>query len=171
MKRAVIFLTGLFMTVFGVYGQEEKSSFDMSRVTFGGNFGIGLEYQTTRINIAPQIGYFFTPQLNAGAGISYLFYKFNIDGEPGRVNKYNYFGINVFGRYYPTKYIVLHAQPEINYLKGKAGGVKKSEFVPAFIVGAGVNFNGVTLMIQYDVAQNRFSPYGELLFYSIGFSF
>ncbi|MDR2914388.1 MAG: hypothetical protein LBV74_06115 [Tannerella sp.] len=113
------------------------------------------------------MGYYFTPQLNAGVGVSYTYYNY----KKGESEKFNYVGINLFGRYYPIPYIVLHAQPEINYMHHSFRGDKESDVVPAFIIGAGVHISSFTFMLQYDVAQHRYSPYGNNLFYSVGFSF
>lgn len=70
MKRLVFLL---FFSVLVVNSYAQKS-FDISKVTVGGAFGMQFG-NYTMITIAPQIGYNFTNYLNAGAGISYSFYK------------------------------------------------------------------------------------------------
>lgn len=163
-----IFITMLFaaMTIF-CQAQENKSYFDKDKITFGGSLGFGFGNHSTVINVAPQVGYFFTPEINAGVGVSYTYYNYK-DGES---EKYHYAGLNVFGRYYPFQYIVLHIQPEINYMHHSYKGDSNSEIVPAVIAGIGVHISSFTFMLQYDVAQHKYSPYGSNLFYSVGFSF
>lgn len=150
-------------------GQHEKTSyFDRNKITLGGNLALGFGNHSTVINIAPQVGYFFTPKINAGVGVSYSYYRYKSSGE---AEKYHYAGVNIFGRFYPIPYIVLHAQPEINFMSHSFAGEKDTAFVPAFVAGAGVSFNSVTIMLQYDILQDRYSPYGNNIFYSIGFTF
>lgn len=159
----------LFFTAMALSGQaqEKTSYFEKDKITIGGNLGFGFGNHNTVINIAPQVGYFFTPQLNAGVGISYTYYNYK-DGDS---EKFHYAGLNVFGRYYPFQYIILHIQPEINYMHHSYRGKSNSEAVPTVIAGAGVQINSFTFMLQYDVAQHKYSPYGSNLFYSVGFSF
>ncbi len=141
--------------------------FDKSKLTFGG--GLGLQFgDYTLVNIAPQVGYNFTNSFNAGAGISYTFYKENIYGYN---EKRHYAGFDLYARYYPIQYIVLMAQPEINRMWRSYGGFSENKFVPSVVVGAGVRFGPVSAMLKYDVAQNDYSPYGSNIFYSIGFGF
>jgi hypothetical protein len=168
-KRIVTTLLFLCINITLCFPQEEDQHyFDRNRITLGGNLTLGFGNNSTVINIAPQAGYFFTPKINAGAGISYSYYRYKSFGES---EKYHYVGVNVFGRFYPVPYIVLHVQPEINYMIHTFAGEKRTEFVPAFVAGGGVCYNSVTIMLQYDILQNRYSPYGSNIFYSVGFTF
>ncbi len=150
---------------------EPVFGFDKRKLTFGG--GLGMQFGSyTLINIAPQVGYNFSDMFNAGAGISYTYYKddFYVNG-----NKYNekrhYAGFNLYARFYPIQYIVLMVQPEASRMWRSFGDFSENKFVPSLIVGGGVRFGPMTAMIQYDVAQNDYSPYGNNIFYSIGYSF
>ena len=154
---------------------RSKSGFDASKLTFGG--GIGLQFgDYTLVNIAPQVGYDFSKMFNAGVGLTYTYWK---DSYYDRSIRYkessSYFGFNVYGRFYPIDYIVLMAQPEINRMwrTVKYGNEKSSEskFVPAVLVGAGLRLGPVTAMIQYDVVQDDNTPYGDNIFYSVGYTF
>jgi hypothetical protein len=147
---------------------ERTSYFDRNKITLGGNLTLGFGNNSTAISIAPQAGYFFTPKINAGVGVSYSYYRYKSSGSS---DKYHYAGVNVFGRIYPIPYIVLHAQPEINYMSRTFAREKETALVPAFVAGAGVCFNSITIMLQYDILQNRYSPYGSNIFYSVGFTF
>jgi len=126
------------------------------------------------VNVAPQIGYDFSRYLNAGAGFSYSYFK-EKHGEYRETN--NYLGFNLYAKVYPLPYIVLMAQPEISRmwqtLEQRTTNIKTKEekFVPICLVGAGLRLGPVTAMLQYDVAQNDRSPYGNRIFYSVGYSF
>lgn len=151
--------------------------FDKSKLTFGGSFGLQFGSYTL-VNIAPQLGYNFTNNFNAGAGISYSYYKDDFYvGNQKWDQKRHYAGINLYARYYPVQYIVLSVQPEANRMwlteEPKDGGEKYTEnkFVPSVTVGAGVRLGPMIAMIKYDIVQDKFSPYGNSIFYSVGFGF
>ncbi|HCO68406.1 MAG TPA: hypothetical protein DIT04_11710 [Dysgonomonas sp.] len=151
--------------------------FDKSRLTFGG--GLGLQFGSyTVVNIAPQVGYNFSNNFNAGAGISYSYYKDDFYyGNEKWDEKRHYAGFNLYARYYPIQYIVLSVQPEANRMwltqepKGNGEKYTENKFVPSVTVGAGVRFGPMMAMIKYDVVQDKFSPYGNSIFYSIGWGF
>lgn len=152
----------------GSYAQ----SFDRSKLEVGG--GVGLQFgDYTVINVSPQVGYRLTPYFTAGAGVAYTYFKdedrFNYD------YKASYFGMNVFGRFYPIQYLVLSVQPEASRMwrsyDGPNGREKSNEFVPSVLLGGGVRLGPVTAMIQYDVIQDENSPYSDKIFYSIGYTF
>lgn len=151
--------------------------FDKSKLTFGGGFGLQFGSYTL-INIAPQVGYNFSNNFNAGAGISYSYYKDDFYDYNDKWNeKRHYAGFNIYARYYPIQYIVLSVQPEANRMwltqERKSDGIKYTEnkFVPSVTVGAGVRFGPMTAMLKYDIVQDKFSPYGNNIFYSVGFGF
>lgn len=150
-------------------------SFDVRKLEIGGNFGLQFGSYTL-VNVAPQIGYRFSPYLTAGAGVSYSYYK---DDYYSGSRKYdyssNYFGMNVFGRFYPIKYLVFSVQPEANRMwrsvDGPGGKTNMTKFVPSVLVGGGVRFGPITAMIKYDLVQDDYSPYSDNIFYSIGYTF
>lgn len=155
--------------------QNSKSSFDINNLTFGGGFGLQFgDY--TAINISPQIGYNFSQYINAGAGFSYSYYREKYDHDNLKRNNH-YLGFNVYSRIYPVPYLVLMVQPEMDRMwrtdKISSTGqtFKDEKFIPVCLVGGGLRLGSVTAMIQYDVAQNKYSPYGNNVFYSIGYSF
>ena len=149
------------------------AQFQASRLTFGG--GIGLQSgDYTVVNIAPQVGYDFTNYFNAGGGLTYTYYKEKYDN----IKQTNsYFGLNLYGKLYPIPYIVLMVQPEVNrmwrtYKNTQTGWVEKTEkLVPVCLVGAGVRLGPMSLMLQYDLARDDYSPYGNRIFYSVGYTF
>jgi len=182
--RKYLFLISLFCLCISLsaqsYNRRQQNvssgsaiGFDKSRLTFGGGFGLQFGSYTL-ISIAPKIGYNFSEKFNAGAGISYTYYKddFHSNGEKWD-QKRHYAGFNLHARFFPVQYIVLSAQPEANRMwltespKGAGQSYSENKFVPSFIVGAGVRLGPITAMLQYDVAQNKHSPYGDNIFYSI----
>lgn len=162
--------------VFSSYAQ----TFDRSKLEIGG--GVGLQFgDYTVVSVSPQLGYRLSPYLTVGAGVSYTYYKDDIPVfiEPTREQNYDYkasyFGMNLFGRFYPIQYIVLSVQPEASRMwltiDGPSGKVKSNEFVPSVLLGGGVRLGPVTAMIQYDIIQDDHSPYSDKIFYSIGYTF
>ncbi len=187
MKRLlIILLLGSALAVQSVSAQEgqeqpEKKGFDKSKLFFGGNFGLGLGSHTTSIIVSPQVGYRFNEHLAAGAGINVNYYSFK-DLRDVRTN-YGYTGLNAFGRIYPVSYLLVQAQPELNYSWGSVkypdnNGTQKlkGQLVPSLLLGGGASIstggNGaLLLLIQYDVLQESRSPYGNKAFFSMGFNF
>jgi len=177
--KKVIFTTILLLTFCGnifaqsVTMQANKSSrFSAQRITYGGTFGGSFTTNTSAITIAPQVGYNFTDQFNAGVGIRYSYLNFN-NGASNEKN--HYAGFNIYGRTKILQFLLLQVQPEINHvwwtvdnLGDKTSG---TEFVPSLIVGAGFWHQNVYAMFYYDLVQNQRSPYGNTIGYSVGFSF
>lgn len=139
--------------------------------TFGGNLGLGFgDY--TNINIEPQIGYRFNDYLAAGFGFNYNYYDHK---------KYdytlNYFGMHLYARAYPVRYVVLFVQPEIQRRWGRVrGGDDKGEVFGSLLLGGGLSIptglgGGINITVHYDVIQNRYSPYGDKPGYSVGYTF
>jgi hypothetical protein len=166
--------------------EEKKSKFDPNRLTFGGFIGASFgDY--TFVNLSPQVGYFFTDYFAAGGGLSYIGSSQKVrDGNGNEVYRYssNYAGINLFGRVFPVRFLMLSLQPELNYFWGKlkysTGNLPDenldSRFVPVLLAGAGVVMGrggrgGMTISIQYDLFQNDYSPYGKNAFVNFGFMF
>ena len=163
-----------------------KKGFDKSKLFFGGNFGLGFG-TNTNVTISPQVGYRFNNYFAAGAGVNFNYYSFKDFYNTGATyskTSYGYTGFNIFGRVYPIKYILLQAQPTLNYswgsLKFYDGREKlklSGEFVPSLLLGGGAAIpmgtrNGALLiMVQYDILQESRSPYGTRPFFSLGYNF
>lgn len=149
-----------------------RSSFDMSKLSVGGNFSLQLGDYTV-IGISPQVGYDFSKYFTAGAGLGYTYFK---DKSYNSKWSSSYLSFDVFGRFYPIEYIVLGVQPEMSRMWQNMefyDGTKynESKFVPSFLVGGGIHLAGMIAMVQYDLVQDVNSPYGNNLFYSIGYTF
>ncbi|NDV78454.1 hypothetical protein D0T57_05660 [Dysgonomonas sp. 511] len=146
--------------------------FDPSKLSFGGNLSLQFGDYTV-VGFSPQVGYDFSKYVTLGAGLGYTYYKtdyYNYDW------KASYMSFNLFGRFFPIEYIVIGVQPEISRMwqtfKWNDGyEAKESKFVPSLLVGGGLRLGGMMAMIQYDVIQDKNSPYGDNLFYSVGYTF
>lgn len=138
--------------------------------SFEGSFGMAFGDQTT-INIQPQVRYSQNAYFSLGGGVSYSHYYHSHNKE-----KLNYLGLNVFARVTPFPYLALQVQPEVLERWGKINGKKVSgKIVPTFLAGGGffipVGPGSINLMFFYDVIQNKYTPYGDGLYYTIGYSF
>ncbi|MDR1698609.1 MAG: hypothetical protein LBR75_02135, partial [Prevotellaceae bacterium] len=68
----------------------------------------------------------------------------------------------------------LQVQPEAFHVWSNYNGASVSEIVPSFLLGAGVvvpvgSRGGMSMMLNYDVIQNKYSPYRAGIFYSVGY--
>ncbi len=152
----------------------KTSGFDKTKLVFGGSIGMVFgDY--TAISVSPQVGYAFNKYFTAGAGIAYNYYSYDYVNSPDAT--YNYLGLNVFGRVNPIPYITLQVQPEAYYAWGNR---ISSQIVPCLLVGGGVTIpagrGGINMMLFYDVVQYKsdgykLSPYGDQIFYSVGYVF
>ena len=160
---------------------EQKKGLDPSRLFFGGNFGATFG-NFTFINVSPQVGYRVSPIFSAGTGINFIYQSNKIDyGVYEEKSEYAYVGLNVFGRVNPFRFVLLNVQPELNYVWGKVTGFnyeakQPGQFVPSVLLGGGVTIpagqrSALVAMLQYDVVQNKLSPYGNRAFFTFGFNF
>ena len=149
-----------------------KNGFDKSKLVFGGSFGLQFGDYTI-INVSPQVGYNFSKYYTLGAGIGYTYYKDKYYDYSGYKRNYksSYASVNVFGRFYPIDFIVVSIQPEMSYMWRSYDGYKENKAVPSVLVGGGLRLGGMMAMIQYDVVQDRNSPYSDGIFYTVGYTF
>jgi hypothetical protein len=161
---------------------EKKKGLDPQRLFFGGNFGLTFG-NFTFINISPQVGYRVSPIFSAGTGLNFIYQSDKYySGSREVKNTLGYAGLNIFGRVNPYKFIILNAQPELNYVWGttRVEGLDDSKidskFVPSFLVGVGaaIPMGGrgrMIAMLQYDLIQDNWSPYGRNAFFTFGVNF
>ena len=145
--------------------------FDKSKLRFGANLGLSLSRNYTVFGLGPQVGYQFSDKFMAGAGVKYYYTKVRTyDYEI----KNNMFGGNVFGYFYPVRFLAVFAQPEINYIWSKLENrntteiTKESGFVPSFVVGGGLRLGRSHITLNYDLAKHPRSPYPDGFY--LGFS-
>jgi hypothetical protein len=160
---------------------EGKGGFDKSKLFVGGNLGLAFGTYTI-INVAPMVGYQFTPVFAAGVGINYSYYGYN-DGYYKYAQSYT--GMSLFGRVSPIPQFFLQVQPEVNYIWGTQTPTNgnqglptykiPTQFVPSLLMGGGAAIptgpNGaITISVMYDVLQNVYSPYYHQAVYGFGYS-
>lgn len=100
----------------------------------------------------------------AGAGLKYYYTRARTQDY---VVKNNLLGANLFGYFYPVRFIALFVQPEINYTRstltyeyevGEEPLITKG-FVPSVVAGAGLRLGYTHLTINYDLVQHARSPH------------
>ena len=152
-----------------------KTGFDARNLRYGVNLGLNFSNDYTFFRLAPQVGYQFSKYFMAGAGVSYYYSK----------RKYYYsnesksntsVGANLFGYLYPTSFLAISVQPEVNYIwnsyrQGRDEVYKKDVFVPSVVVGAGFRMGSAHAMLYYDLVQDIDSPYSSGLFYGVSIYF
>lgn len=157
---------------------ESKSGFDSSKLVYGGGFGLGFGSNGYwNISLSPQIGYELTPKFVAGLGMTYSHSSEKFDSWSGGRVKHtqDYVGMNLFAHYYPTSWSLISLKPEgmrvwDNY-SGPILDYEEEEFVPAVVVGVGVRLKPMFITLNYDLVQSDRKPYGDNIFWSVGFLF
>lgn len=138
----------------------------------GGALGVAFgDY--TFVNISPMIGYRFTPKIAAGVNVNAQYSAgktFDYNGDVLSRNNYTMFGGGLWGRVYPFEQFFIHAQPEYNFITAKTTLYDpREEFkdrygAPSLLLGGGYSQpvggnSAITLMILYDVLQDKNTPY------------
>ncbi|HUP12165.1 MAG TPA: hypothetical protein VM187_08145 [Niastella sp.] len=190
MKKGVVlvFTVLVLATTLQAQDPEEievpKRGYQKAKLFMGGNFGLAFgDY--TFINISPQLGYRFNDRFAAGFGINGQHVSFKDWDYYNNLyqQKETVLGLNIFGRAYPIRNIMLQAQPEVNYRFGKIiyeGPPKQvtrsdAAIVPSLLLGGGAVFpsgrSELLITIFYDVLQNKNSPYGKRPIFNFGYNF
>ena len=177
MKKLIIYVLCLLPATVcfsQVTPPQQPSKFDPKRLEFGGNFGLSFGSDASAVIIAPQVGYLLSPHFSVGAGVNYSYYHYSPDSYGS--SSFNYMGLNLYGRIQPFNPLVIKVQPELYRMWGSSYGSSVSKLVPTFLVGGGIvvpvgNRGGILMMLYYDLAQNDYSPYGNRIFYSVGYTF
>lgn len=164
---------------------EQSGSGINDRLFFGGNFGLSFG-NSTFVNVSPIVGYKINDYFSAGGGVNFIYSAFTTrDGYGNKLytDSYGTAGLGVFARVYPVRFLFAQVRPEMNYVWGKIKyyGSNPSEskypgkWVPSLLVGGGVAMpagrGAIMLSLQYDVVQDKRSPYGTKPFVSLGFNF
>jgi len=183
-KRNGLMMIFILISTFAFSQDQEQPSqgFDKSRLFFGGNFGLSFGTYTF-INVTPQVGYHLSNYFAVGTGINFIYSSTKYyAGTPGEYkSEYGAVGLNIFGRFYPIQYIMLHAQPELNYVWGKqtySDGDPSTKlpnrFVPSLLLGGGVIIpagrGALVASLLYDVIQDYESPYYGFPVFGLGFN-
>lgn len=152
--------------------------FNKRNLRFGGNLGLSFSRNYSVFKLSPQVGYQFNKYVLAGVGAGYTYYKHRFwDQDERHTYRSNYMGANLFGYFYPLPFVAISARPEINYmwqsveLEHSHEKRTHNDWVPSFVVGAGMRLGRAHAMIYYDVIQNSNSPYPSTVFYGVGVYF
>ncbi len=188
MKKHFLLIFLLFTSFHFLKAQEshvKRKGFHKSKLFYAGNFGF-TSGNNTVLSISPQIGYRFTKYFAAGAGLNlqYLSQKqMDSSGNMQFKTSQEVVGLNVFGRVYPFKFMMLQVQPELNYAFGKikyytspALTTNNGTFiVPSLLLGGGAVIptgkGSFIASVFYDVLQMPDAPYTNQPFFNIGYNF
>ena len=137
----------------------------------GGSFGMAFGNQQTTISIAPQIGYNQNPYFTVGGGVTYNYYHARHTSTT-----LHYVGLNIYGEVIPLPFLAFRLQPELYEGWGKGSNKTLSaELIPTILVGGGIRLplgkGTASIMFYYDVLQHDNTPYGDNVFYTVGYIF
>ncbi len=154
--------------------EKPVMGFDRSKLRFGANIGLSFSRNYTVFTLGPQVGYQFNKYFMGGAGIKYYYNKVRAYGyNEEYLYKNHLLGPNVFGYFYPVNFLVVFAQPELNYLWSNVTNVtagttsKDSGFVPSLLVGAGLRLGRSHITLNYDLVNHTNSPYPDRVFLGV----
>ena len=152
-----------------------KTGFDARNLRYGLNLGLNFSNDYTFFRLAPQLGYQFNKYMMAGAGVSYYYSKrkYYYSDESKHNNS---LGGNLFAYLYPTSFLAISVQPEVNYIwnsyrQGSDVTYKKDVLVPSVVIGAGLRLGQAHAMLYYDLVQDIDSPYTSGIFYGVSVYF
>lgn len=158
-------------TAFRQSSQGAKLKARKGEWLLGGSFGMAFGNKQTTLSFAPQIGYSQSPYFSIGGGVTYNYYHTSQEDD-----KINYLGLNIYGEITPLPFLAFRLQPELYEGWGKINGENRSaKLIPTILVGGGIRLplikGSVGIMFYYDVLQYDNTPYGDNLFYTIGYTF
>lgn len=149
----------LFVLVsFSALSQERGDAFS-DRITYGGNIGLVFGTQTV-IDVSPRVGYYVTESFIAGVGLSYKYFKYDNFSD-------NMYGGSLFGRYFITEELFLHAESEMTNLTSYIVYQdyifsQQRTWLNTTMIGGGYRSGPFTISALYIVNHNpRTSPYGQ----------
>jgi hypothetical protein len=191
MKRALILSCFVMASAmaqaqfFGTPAAQPAPAEAGNRIFFGGNFGMNFG-SNTFVNLSPIVGYRINDYFSAGGGVNFIYSSFTVKNGSG--NKmysdiYGTAGLGTFVRVYPVHFLFAQVRPELNYVWGKTkyyyNNIPESKypgaFIPSLLVGGGLALpagrGSLMVSLNYDVVQNKRSPYGTAAFVNFGFNF
>lgn len=136
---------------------------DRTKLRLGANIGLSLSKNYTYLGVGPQVGYQFNNYFMTGAGIKYYHLKRNLSNYERRNNL---LGFNLFGYFYPVRFITVFVQPELNYIwshitYNTGEKVTNNGLAPSLIMGAGLKLGPTHLTVNYDLIQHNNSPHPD----------
>jgi hypothetical protein len=149
-----------------------------SRLFYGGF--IGLSFGSGQyIELSPLVGYRFSADFGAGAG---LLFRYRKDDYYGRDVSLTDYGGNLFGRYYLGSGVFAQAEYDYTnyeYVSDSSTSFTERQPYSAFLAGLGYSTAvgssaGVYILVLYDFnysGSNPSNPYNSALQYRVGVSF
>lgn len=171
----------LLLVTMQIYPQDRASSgigetsAKGSNWYFGGNVNLSLGTYSY-FGISPFAAYRISPQVHAGARLSYAHAW---DKTYSITTESNLFGASLFLKYVPVKEFYLMVEPALYSYEVKSSSTKfVNKGVPFIFLGAGFNYylNPRTFLsfeVKFDVLNDDDSPYKDRWnpFYSAGIGF
>ena len=185
--KKLILLTAVVLSCNLCFGQDEENTNGLQRDKFfaGGNFGLSFG-RYTLVNLSPQVGYRFNRFVAAGLGVNLIYASQkdrDIYGNNYSKTSQWITGLNLFGRFYPTRTILIQLQPEANYVFGNIKFYQpteqtyklNAEIIPSLLIGGGYAVpsqrGAFVTTVMYDVLQRDGSPYGNRPIVNFGYNF
>ena len=133
------------------------------KVFYGGYIGVSFG-EVEYLEIAPLVGYRFTPNFGMGLGLLYRYRKDTRSQEEVTSTDY---GTNLFARYYVTSGLFLQGEYDHtsyeSLLDPESGATHRSTY-DAFLAGVGLNTavgrgTGIYVLALYDFNYDESDPY------------
>ena len=193
--KYLILIVFLFCSYILPASAQGEHSF-RDRLFFGGNFGLMIGTSYTDIEVSPHVGYFITPRLSAGIGVTYKYYnekirvwtdlgwqdfRFETHIWGGRLFA-NYVIINDVNEwvpFLPNMRIFAHTEYEALSFEKRMfeRDAKGRELVHSFLVGGGLRFpmgrrSSFNLAVLWKLNSSQLNDiYGSGPIFRIGFNF
>lgn len=170
MKRILILFTIFFVLILNIKSQEK--TFDYNKLAYGGTIGFAISSTTWRIGGSPHVLYKLSNKFSSGIGLTYIHAQSRNDVTYDY--KENSIGLNFIMDYYPWRKVIVRLKPEVIHTWYESKGYiteekyKANKFVPTTVIGAGLNIKPITIMLNYELIQNKYSPYSDNVFFSFG---
>lgn len=152
---------------------ERRQRTSAGRWGFGGSLGFSVSSGEWGLHVSPQVTYRLSSVVQLGLGVTYSYYEGRDYGD----YELNYFGVGALLRVYPVRNLFVFARPEVHRRWGTVYRYEtKSETFACLPLGLGYSVplgprSAMNVSFFYDVIQNRYSPYGDRVSYSVGYSF
>jgi len=179
-KRLITIITFILVMNFNLsYGQDERSEVPFKdRIFIGGNLGLQFG-SATYIDISPLVGYKITEKLQAGIGVTYIYYKVK-DTYYNYAYETSIYGGRLFSRYYFLDNVFGHGELEVLNMEvpQDIAGTGNFDYVrdniTSVMVGGGyaqpIGSNAaLVLMVLWNLTEEQYSPYQNPIF-RIGFT-
>jgi hypothetical protein len=152
---------------------EKKSGFDVSRLVPGGNMALGFG-NPYFFDFSPSLGYLFTDDLLAGAGLTYLSWGYSLGGSKFTRS---YYGARILARYQVKEPLFANVELEGLNAPYDPTGYGEEQRVWTFNPMVGASYvvpfgrrGGIQATLLYNLNyKEAYSPYSSALVWRIGF--